>query len=157
MTSHFTGCQFPARNNKINQVLSNSVLRMGRFHQMMSFIGFIGYIMLGSGLQVLFKLIYPEQSINVMLHGKKIFRETQAQTLIYTVLCGYLTSKLFECNLEEPYNNGIFTINSSLQTLKEKHEDTTSCTMQALIITILLHKLLLFSNDTMSKTVTIWM
>ena len=69
---------------------------------MMSFIGFIGYIMLGSGLQVLFKLIYPEQSINIMLHGKKIFRETQAQTLIYTVLCGYLTSKLFECNLEEP-------------------------------------------------------
>ena len=44
---------------------------MGCFNQMMSFTGLIEYIMLGSGLQVLFKLIYAQQSINVMLHGKK--------------------------------------------------------------------------------------
>ena len=84
--------------------------------------------MLGSGLQVLFELRYSE------LHE---------HTLIYSVLYGYLTAKLFEYNLGKPWNGGKFTINSSLQTLKElvkgTHEDTTSCTKHAHIIIILLY------------------
>ena len=56
----------------------------------------------------------------------------------------------------EPSNDGKFTINSSLQTLKElvkgTHEDTMSYTMEAHIITTLLNKLLVFSNSTKSKT-----
>ena len=80
--------------------------------------------------------------------------------MIYTVLYGYLKEKLSECNFGEPSNYGKFTINSSLQTLKElvkgTHEDTISCTMEALIITTLLNKLLVFSNSTKSKIGTLW-
>ena len=115
--------------------------------------------MQGSVLQALFELIYAEGSINTMLNGKDISRVTRAHTLIYTVLYGYLTAKLFECNLEEPSNYGKFTINSSLQTLKElvkSTEDTISCTMEAHIVTTLLNKLLAFSNSTKSKTATHW-
>ena len=51
---------------------------------------------------------------------------------------------------------GKFTINNSLQTLKElikgTHEDTISCTMEAHIITTLLNKLLVLFNSTKSKS-----
>ena len=39
---------------------------------------------------------------------------------------------------------------------KGTQEDTTSCIMQAHIMTILLDKLLVFSNATKSKTDTLW-
>ena len=52
--------------------LRNIVLRIGGFHQMMSFFGSIGYIMQGSGLQALFELIYAEGSVNAMLNGKDL-------------------------------------------------------------------------------------
>ena len=69
-------------------------------------------------------------------------------------------AKLFECNLGEPFNDGKFTINSYLQTLKRfvkvTLENTISCTMEAHIITTLLNKLLVFFNCTKSKAATLW-
>ena len=127
---------------------------------MMSFLGSIGYIMQGSELQALFELIYAEGSINAMLNSKDISIATRAHILIYAVLYGYLTGKLFKCNLREPSNDGKFTINSSLQTLEElvkgTYEDTISCTMKAHIITTLPNKLLVFFNSTKCKTATLW-
>ena len=91
----------------------------------------------------------------------KTSRATRAHTLIFKLLYGYLTATLFEFNLGEPSNDGKFTINSSLETLKElvkgTHEDTISCTMEAHIITTLLNKLLVFSSSTKSKTATLLM
>ena len=70
-----------------------------------------------------------------------------------------ITSELFDYNFVEPCNDEKFTINSLLQILKEPVKDTientTSCNMQAHIITILTNKLLVFSNATTSKTVTL--
>ena len=95
-----------------------------------------------------------------MLNGKDISRATRAHTLICKLLYGYLTAKLFDFNLGEPSNDGKFTINSSLQTLKElvkgTHEDTISHTIEAHIITTLLNKLLVFSSSTKSKTAALW-
>ena len=96
-----------------------------------------------------------------MLNGKDISRATRAHTLIFKLLYGYLTAKLFEFNLGEPSNDGKFTINSSLEILKElvkgTHEDTISCTVEAHIITTLLNKLSVFSSSSKSKTATLWM
>ena len=95
-----------------------------------------------------------------MLNGKGISRATRAHALIYTVLYGCLAAKLLEFNLGEPSNDVKFTINSSLQTLKElvkgTHEDTLSWPMKAHIITTMLNKLLLFCNSTKSKTAALW-
>ena len=92
---------------------------------MMSFLGLIGYVMQGYGLQTLFELIYAKGSVNTMLNGKDISRATQSHKLIYVV---------FECNLGEPSNDGKFTTNSSLQAVKEllrsTYEDTISSTME---------------------------
>ena len=62
----------------------------------MSFLGSIGYIMQGSGLQALFELIYAAGSVNAMLNGKDISSVTRAHTLNYALLYGYLMKKLFE-------------------------------------------------------------
>ena len=95
-----------------------------------------------------------------MLNGRDISRATQVHKLIYIALYGYLTAKLFDCNLGKLSNNRKFTINNSLQTLKElvkgTHKDIASCTTESYIITTLLDKLLVFSNATTSKTVTLW-
>ena len=136
-----------------SSALKKIVLRIGGFHQMMSFLGSVGYIMQGPGLQALFELTDAEGCVNAMFNGKDISRATRAHTLIYTVLYRYLTAKLFDCNLGEPSNNRKFTINNSLQTLKElvkgAHEE-------AHIITTLHNKLLVFFNSTKSKTATLW-
>ena len=85
-------------------------------------------------------------------------RDIQSDTSTYIDL--HRTVWMLECSLGEPCKDGKFTISSSLQSLKElakgAHEDTTSCTMQANTMTILLGKLLVFSNATSSKTVTLW-
>ena len=69
------------------------------------------------------------------------------------------------CNLGKPCNDKKFIINSFLQILNElvkgTHENNTSFTMQAdiitiLIITISIDKLLVLYNTTTSKTVTLW-
>ena len=59
-----------------SSALKKIVLRIGGFHQMMSFLSLIGYIMEGSGLQALFELIYAKGSINAMLNGKDVPRAT---------------------------------------------------------------------------------
>ena len=59
-----------------SSALKKTVLRIGGFHQMMSFLGSIGCILQGSGLQALLELIYAERSINAMLNGKDISRAT---------------------------------------------------------------------------------
>ena len=81
-----------------SSALRKIVLRIGGLHQMMGFLGSIRYIMQGSGLQALFELIYAEGSVIAMFNGKDISRATQTHALIYAILCGYLTAKLFECN-----------------------------------------------------------
>ena len=140
--------------------LRNIVLRIGGFRQMMSFFGSIRYIMQGSGLQALFELIYAEGSVNAMLNGKELSRATRAHTLIYAVLQGYLTAKLFDCNLIESLNDGEFNLNDSLRALVElvkcAHEDAITCTMEAPIISTLLEKLTSFSNIPTSKTLSLW-
>ena len=65
-----------------SSALKKIVQRIGGFHQMMSFLGSIGYIMQGSGLQTLFELIYAEGSMNAILNGKDISRAIRAHTLI---------------------------------------------------------------------------
>ena len=47
-----------------SSALKKIALRIGGLHQMTSFLGLIGYIIKGSGLQALFELIYAEGSIN---------------------------------------------------------------------------------------------
>ncbi|XP_075210330.1 uncharacterized protein LOC142317661 [Lycorma delicatula] len=61
--------------------LNNVVVRLGGFHLLISFLGSIGKIMSGSGLEELWATIYTEGSIPQMLLGKAYARAVQAHLL----------------------------------------------------------------------------
>ncbi len=52
----------------------NIVLRLGGFHTEMSFLGSIGHLMAGSGLQAVLELFYASNTVVHMLSGKAIAR-----------------------------------------------------------------------------------
>ncbi|WAR21610.1 hypothetical protein MAR_015584 [Mya arenaria] len=66
--------------------LNNIVLRLGGFHTEMSFLGAIGHLMAGSGLQEIMELIYATNAVGHMMTGKAISRAVRAHLLVDGVL-----------------------------------------------------------------------
>ena len=62
------------------------VLRLGRFHTEMSFIGSIGHLIAESGLKELLALIYAPNAVEHILTGKAIARAVRAHLLVDAVL-----------------------------------------------------------------------
>ena len=60
--------------------------RFGGFHTLMSFLGSIGTLMKGSGLEDLFAKVYVENSITHMISGKAIARATRTHILAESAL-----------------------------------------------------------------------
>lgn len=56
----------------------NIVVHLGGFHTLMSFVGSIGSLMDGSGIESVLQLVYGENSINHILRGKAISRAIRA-------------------------------------------------------------------------------
>ena len=54
--------------------LNNIVCHLGGFHLLMSFLGSIGSVMLGSGLQELMGFVYGANTVEHMLAGKAVAR-----------------------------------------------------------------------------------
>ena len=62
------------------------VCRLGGFHTLMSFLGSIGVLMKGSGLEDLFEEVYAGNSVTHMFTGKAIARATRAHILAESAL-----------------------------------------------------------------------
>ena len=60
----------------------NIVLWLGGFHTEMSFLGSIGYIMAGFGLQELLELVYAHNAVGHMVSGKAISRAVRVHLLV---------------------------------------------------------------------------
>lgn len=69
-----------------DSLLSQCVVRLGGFHLLMSYIGCIGYLMNGSGLQDLMCTI----SVEKMLQGKAFARAVRALLLIHRALANMI-------------------------------------------------------------------
>ena len=54
----------------VGSCIKSVVLRLGGFHLQMSFLGSIGHLMAGSGLQELLETVYAGNSVKHMLSGK---------------------------------------------------------------------------------------
>ena len=74
------------------------VCRLGGFHQFMSFLGSIGNMMKGSGLEEAFEEIYASNSVGPMMCGKKIARAIRAHLLMYSALTSLLLEKVYDEN-----------------------------------------------------------
>ncbi|XP_053373150.1 uncharacterized protein LOC123533634 [Mercenaria mercenaria] len=79
--------------------LRKLVLRLGGFHTEMSFLGSIGHLMAGSGLQELLEVIYAPNAVVHMMSGKATARALRGHFLVNTALHALIVSKLFGIEL----------------------------------------------------------
>ena len=62
------------------------IARLGGFHTLMSFLGSVGKMMRGSGIEELFAVVYAENSAEHMMSGKAVSRALRAHFLIEAAL-----------------------------------------------------------------------
>ena len=74
----------------------NIFVRLGGFHQMMSFLGSLGYVMEGSGLREALETVYAPISVGHMFSGKAYSRALRGHLLTYSALMSLII---------EPYMN----------------------------------------------------
>ena len=79
--------------------LKSFVLRLGGLHTQMSFLGSIGHLMTGSGLQELFELVCAENTVKHMLSGKAIARAIRAHFLVDAAVNAILLAKAYNLPL----------------------------------------------------------
>ena len=79
--------------------LHSIVLRLGGFHTIMSFLGCIGHIMAGSGLQEVLEQLYASNVVSHILSGKAVERAVRGHFLVDSALNAMLVSKAFQKDL----------------------------------------------------------
>ncbi|KAK4880980.1 hypothetical protein RN001_004299 [Aquatica leii] len=67
--------------------LSTIHVRLGGFHLLMSFLGSIGYIMRGSGIEELWSTVYAKNTVPHLLSGHAFSRSLRAHLL---TVCGFV-------------------------------------------------------------------
>jgi len=83
------------QNMPQSSLVRNIVLRLGGLHVEMSFLGSIGHIMGGSGIEAVLETIYAETAVGHMLSGKAISRAVRGHILIEAVLNAMLLSRIY--------------------------------------------------------------
>ena len=68
----------------------NIVCRLGGFHMMMSFLGSIRKLMVGSGLEEVFEEIYSENTVKHIFSGKAVARALWSHMLTQSALINHL-------------------------------------------------------------------
>ncbi|KAG1678943.1 hypothetical protein GQR58_013119 [Nymphon striatum] len=99
----------------VNSQIRSIVLRLGGFHTEMSFVGSIGHIMAGSGLQELLETIYANNTVTHMLNGKAIQRAVRGLLLVDAALNAMMVDDATLSDLEKIGNlyDGLLTGNST--------------------------------------------
>ena len=77
------------------------VFRLSGFHMMMSFLGSIGNLMKGSGIEDLFIEVYAENSVNHILLGKAVSRALRTHFLTEAVVVTFLLIQVFDNDMIE--------------------------------------------------------
>ena len=75
--------------------LKSIVLRLGGLHMEMSFLGSIGYLMAGSGLQEVLEVVYARNAVKHMLSGKAISRAVRGHLLVDAALNTILVANAY--------------------------------------------------------------
>ena len=74
------------RSQPVDSNLKHIVLRLGGFHMEMSFLGSIGHLMAGSGLQELLETVYASNTVSHMMTGKAVSRAVRGHMLVDAAL-----------------------------------------------------------------------
>lgn len=87
-------------------LLPNVVVRLGGFHLLMSYLGAIGYVMSGSGIEELWATVYAADSVKKMLTGHAFSRSMRAHILTFTAI-GVMMCNSMTSDKTEEYRNYI--------------------------------------------------
>ena len=79
--------------------LKGMVLRLGWFHMQMSFLGSIGHLMAGSGLQALLEVVFTGNAVRHIWTGKAISRAVRGHMLVDAALNTILVAKAYHIPL----------------------------------------------------------
>jgi len=104
---------------EVSSPLKKTVLRLGAFHTQMSFLGTIGHIMSGSGLEELLQVVYAPNAVTHMMSGKAVSRATRGHFLVDSALHALLISKICPAAIPE----SVSEVNSGSAADKEKGAD----------------------------------
>ena len=83
-------------NESENSDLHSIVLKLGGFHTLMSFLGSIGHLMDGSGLNDILEVAYAPNAVGHMLSGKAYSRAVRGHFLVDAALNALLFSYSFK-------------------------------------------------------------
>jgi hypothetical protein len=83
------------------------VVRLGGFHTLMSFLGSVGYVMRGSGLEDLLGLLYGAVTVDSVLSGKSYARAVRGHILVHDALTHLLLTSLLPCAEDEREKYGV--------------------------------------------------
>ena len=86
-------------NAPISCPTRNITLKLGGFHLLMSYVGCIGHLMDGSGLQEIFDVIYANNTVPHILSGKAISRAIRAHIILESALYYVFLEKAFKCDV----------------------------------------------------------
>jgi hypothetical protein len=114
------------------------VCRLGGFHTMMSFLGSLGTLMAGSGLQEAMEVCYGPNAVIHMMSGKAVSRSIRAHFMVDSVLGrlllafaknrGILTDEQL-CRLRDMFDNSVSA--AALPTFEEDSFQTLQATFTA--------------------------
>ena len=98
-----------------SQQLDGMVARLGGFHLLMSFLGSVGFIMTGSGLEDLWSTVYAPASVAHMITGHAFARAMRAHILTSAALFSLLT-----LNINDKDKDTLKSVHQSL--LKKEYD-----------------------------------
>ncbi|KAK6167143.1 hypothetical protein SNE40_021240 [Patella caerulea] len=103
--------------------LKNIVLMLGSFHTLMNLLGAIGTLMDGAGLREVLQVIYGENTVEHMLHGRAVQRALRGFLTFDKCLTQYLV-RLISVDDEQ--------FGQTIDTLNQKYESINRETVESL-------------------------
>lgn len=83
------------QKNETDETIGNIVLRLGSFHTAMSFLGCIGHVMEGSGIENVLQVCYAPNTVPYIMNGKAYSRAFRAHLLVDSALHALLMCDIF--------------------------------------------------------------
>ena len=124
----------------------NIVIRLGSFHTLMSFLGSIGSMMRGSGLEEVMGLIFRSNTIEYVLSGKAYARAVRGQFILHSALTELLLDYLKNPLSDEENSSPVAASSEVLCALAGILSSTDLSTLSSVYNELLLNKL--WVNDT---------
>ena len=87
------------KSEKKDSSVNDIILILGSFHTLMSYLGAVGHLMTGTGLQSLLGQVYADHTVPHMMSGKAVDRARRGHMLSLCALQGIIISKINDIDL----------------------------------------------------------